>query len=90
MSNTTPIPSDKNDIAVATALAGEMLGFRLIYLEGGSGATQPVEARMIEAVKQNVGIPLVVGGGLRMRTMPPRCIKQELILSLWAMLLKIN
>lgn len=65
MSNTTPIPSDKNEIAVATALAGEMLGFKLIYLEGGSGATQPVKARMIEAVKQNVSIPLVVGGGIK-------------------------
>lgn len=65
MSNTIPIPSDKNEIAVATALAGEMLGFKLIYLEGGSGATQPVEARMIEAVKQNVGIPLIVGGGIK-------------------------
>jgi len=65
MSNTTPIPSDKNEIAVATALAGEMLGFKLIYLEGGSGATQPVEAKMIEAVKQNVSIPLVVGGGIK-------------------------
>lgn len=65
MSNTTPIPSDKNEIAVATALAGEMLGFKLIYLEGGSGSTQPVKARMIEAVKQNVSIPLVVGGGIK-------------------------
>lgn len=65
MSNTTPIPSDKNEIAVATALAGEMLGFKLIYLEGGSGATQPVEVKMIEAVKQNVSIPLVVGGGIK-------------------------
>lgn len=65
MSNTTPIPSDKNEIAVATALAGEMLGLKLIYLEGGSGAIQPVEAKMIEAVKQNVSIPLIVGGGIK-------------------------
>jgi phosphoglycerol geranylgeranyltransferase len=65
MSNTTPIPSDKIDIAVATALAGEMLGLKLIYLEGGSGAKQPVKGTMIEAVKQNVTIPLIVGGGIK-------------------------
>ncbi|MCK7539280.1 MAG: hypothetical protein MZV63_54415 [Marinilabiliales bacterium] len=43
MSQTSPIPCDKNDIAVATALAGEMLGMKAIYLEGGSGAARPVD-----------------------------------------------
>jgi putative glycerol-1-phosphate prenyltransferase len=65
MSNTQPIPASKNDIAVSTALAGEMLGLRLLYLEAGSGAIHPVPESMIEAVSQAVLVPLVVGGGVR-------------------------
>lgn len=65
MSNTTPIPHDKVDIAVATALAGEMIGMKLVYLEAGSGASAPVSAEMIAAVKKNVSAPVIVGGGLR-------------------------
>jgi len=65
MSNTVPIPSDKLDIAICTAMAGEMLGLKLIYLEAGSGAQQSVPLAMIEQVKQNINIPLIVGGGLR-------------------------
>lgn len=65
MSNTVPIPSDKMDIAICTAMAGEMLGLKLIYLEAGSGAQQSVPVAMIEQVKQNINIPLIVGGGLR-------------------------
>lgn len=65
MSNTTPIPSNKKDIAVCTAMAGEMLGLRLLYLEAGSGAPQPVPPAMIAAVRQAVDIPLIVGGGIR-------------------------
>ena len=64
ISNTTPIPCDKTDIAVATAIAGEMLGLKLIYLEAGSGAMQNVPDAMISAVKSNVSIPIVVGGGI--------------------------
>lgn len=64
MSQTTPIPHGKNDIAVATALAGEMLGLKAIYLEGGSGAAMPVHPDMIRAVKDVVSIPIIVGGGL--------------------------
>ncbi len=64
MSQTFPIPSGKNDIAVATAIAGEMLGMKVIYLEGGSGATKPVDPSMIRAVREQLTIPLVVGGGL--------------------------
>ncbi len=64
MSQTQPIPADKPDIAVATAMAGEMLGQKLIYLEGGSGALNPVPEDMIEAVKNNISIPLIVGGGI--------------------------
>ena len=64
MSQTKPIPALKTDIAVATAMAGEMLGQKLIYLEAGSGALNPVPSSMIEAVKKNISIPLIVGGGL--------------------------
>jgi putative glycerol-1-phosphate prenyltransferase len=65
MSNTVPIPSDKMDIAICTALAGEMLGLKLIYLEAGSGALNSVPLAMIEQVKQSIGIPLISGGGIR-------------------------
>jgi len=64
ISNTLPIPYDKTDIAVATALAGKMLGLQSIYLEAGSGAAKPVSAEMIKAVRSAVGLPLIVGGGL--------------------------
>lgn len=65
MSNTMPIPSDKMDIAICTAMAGEMLGLKLIYLEAGSGAQQSIPISMIGQVKQNISIPLLAGGGLR-------------------------
>ena len=65
MSFTKPIPSDKPDIAIATALASEMLGFKMIYLEAGSGAGSPVPESVIMGVKQNVSIPIIVGGGIR-------------------------
>jgi phosphoglycerol geranylgeranyltransferase len=65
MSNTQPIPYLKNDIAIATAIAGEMLGLKLIYLEAGSGASQPVSLEMIKAVKNNITVPLIVGGGIK-------------------------
>ncbi len=65
MSNTTPIPKDKTDIAIATALAGEMLGLQSIYLEAGSGADEHVSIEMIKGVKNNLNIPLIVGGGIR-------------------------
>jgi phosphoglycerol geranylgeranyltransferase len=65
MSNTSPIPSDKNDIAMCTAMAGEMLGLKLLYLEAGSGASATVPLEMIENVKRSISIPLIVGGGIR-------------------------
>jgi phosphoglycerol geranylgeranyltransferase len=65
ISNTKPIPSEKPDIAVATAIAGELLGLKLIYLDAGSGAENPVSGEMIRMVKYNLKIPLIVGGGLR-------------------------
>ncbi len=65
MSNTYPIPAHKDDIAVCTAIAGEMLGLKLLYLDAGSGARNPVSVSMIEAVSGAVSIPLIVGGGIR-------------------------
>ncbi len=65
ISNTIPIPSDKNDIAVSTALAGEMLGLKLLYMDAGSGAKHPISETMINSVKQNINIPLIVGGGIK-------------------------
>lgn len=67
ISQTEAIPADKSDLVVATALAGEMLGFNMIYLEAGSGAEMPVPAEVISAVRENVSIPIAVGGGLRSR-----------------------
>jgi geranylgeranylglyceryl phosphate synthase family protein len=64
ISGTAPLPHDKPSIAAATAMAGEQLGLRLIYLDGGSGAQQPVSAAMIQAVRAAVDAPLIVGGGL--------------------------
>ena len=65
MSNTTPIPSDKADIAMCTALAGEQLGMQIIYMDAGSGAARPVPETMIKRVKSAINIPLIVGGGIR-------------------------
>jgi len=65
MSQTSAIPYEKADIAVATAIAGEMLGMKAIYLEGGSGAEKPVSTKMIAAVKKEITIPLITGGGLK-------------------------
>lgn len=65
VSNTIPIPADKTDMAVATAIAGEMLGLKIIYLEAGSGALNHVTELMIFEVKKNISIPLIVGGGIK-------------------------
>lgn len=65
MSTTQPIPYSKNQIASATALAGEQLGMKIIYLEGGSGAQKPISSEMIRAVKSVLTIPLFVGGGIK-------------------------
>jgi putative glycerol-1-phosphate prenyltransferase len=65
ISNTQPIPSNKPEIAACTALAGEMLGLRNIYLEAGSGAKSSVPLTTIKAVKAALSIPLIVGGGIK-------------------------
>ncbi len=64
ISNTTPIPSNKDSIAACTALAGEMLGMSLIYLDAGSGAQRPIPGKMIKKVSSTIETPLIVGGGL--------------------------
>lgn len=65
ISHTMPIPADKPEIAVSTALAGEMLGLKVIYLEAGSGAIQPVPMEMIKQINEKIKLPLIVGGGIR-------------------------
>ncbi len=65
MSNTTPLPSDKNNIASCTALAGEMLGLKVIYMDAGSGAKNPISSSMIREVKEQISGPLFIGGGIR-------------------------
>jgi putative glycerol-1-phosphate prenyltransferase len=65
ISQTEAIPPDKPEIAVATALAGEMLGLRMIYLEAGSGASNPIPTNLIRSVRDNITIPLAVGGGIK-------------------------
>lgn len=65
MSNTKPIPHDKIDIATATAMAGEMMGNHLIFLDAGSGAEKPISFEMIRKVRESVSTPLIIGGGIR-------------------------
>jgi phosphoglycerol geranylgeranyltransferase len=64
ISNTAPLPNDKPELAVATAVAGEMLGLKLVYLDSGSGAQIPVSESIIQAVKKHTDTPLIVGGGI--------------------------
>ncbi|HEY4060381.1 MAG TPA: geranylgeranylglyceryl/heptaprenylglyceryl phosphate synthase [Puia sp.] len=65
ISNASPIPADKNEIALCTAMAGEMLGMKLIYMDAGSGARHPIREEMIASVAKHIDVPLVVGGGIR-------------------------
>jgi putative glycerol-1-phosphate prenyltransferase len=65
MSNTRAIPSKKHDIVVATAMAGEMLGLKLIYLEAGSGAGQVIDHELINKTRNSIDLPIIVGGGIR-------------------------
>ena len=64
ISNASPLPSDKSDIAMCTAMAGEMLGMKLIYMDAGSGAKRPVSAELIKRVSKSINVPLIVGGGI--------------------------
>ena len=65
MSGSFPIPRNKPEIAAATALAGEYLGMKFIYLEAGSGALESVPDEMVKAVSEECSIPIIVGGGIR-------------------------
>ena len=65
ISGAAPIPADKAEIALCTAMAGEMLGQKLIYMDAGSGARKPITDEMIAVVAQHIEVPLVVGGGIR-------------------------
>ena len=65
ISNTRPIPRDKKEIALSTAVAGELLGMKLVYLEAGSGANHPVPPEMIACVREGLSLPLLVGGGIK-------------------------
>jgi len=64
ISNASPIPHDKNEIAMCTAMAGEMLGMKLIYMDAGSGAKRPITETMIEKVAATISVPMVIGGGI--------------------------
>lgn len=65
ISNASPIPADKNEIAMCTAMAGEMLGMKLIYMDAGSGAKNPIPEEMIRKVSSHIEAPLIIGGGIK-------------------------
>lgn len=64
ISNTMPIPDDKYSLAASTAMAGQMLGLQVVYIDAGSGAEKEISTRMIAAVRKSISIPLIVGGGI--------------------------
>lgn len=64
ISNASPLPSDKNEIAMCTAMAGEMLGMKLIYMDAGSGAKKAITETMIQKVASCIDVPLIIGGGI--------------------------
>ncbi|MFN8242703.1 MAG: geranylgeranylglyceryl/heptaprenylglyceryl phosphate synthase [Ferruginibacter sp.] len=64
ISNAAPLPADKNEIAMCTAMAGEMLGMKLIYMDAGSGAKRAISENMIARVAGCIQVPLIVGGGI--------------------------
>jgi phosphoglycerol geranylgeranyltransferase len=65
ITNSLPIPANKYEIALCTAMAGEMLGMKLIYMDAGSGARRSVSTEMIERVSAGIEIPLIIGGGIQ-------------------------
>ncbi len=75
MSNTTPIPKDKSEIAACTAMAGELLGLQLLYMDAGSGAETPISTEMISSVAGAVNVPLIVGGGIRSKKQAEAALK---------------
>ena len=65
VTHTIPMSRDHTQAIVDTAIAGELLGMKLVYLEAGSGAIHPVTPNIISDVKEELNIPLIVGGGIR-------------------------
>jgi len=65
VSQTTPIPRGNTTIALNTAIAGMLLGNKVIYFDAGSGANQTVDAELITQVKQQLETVIIVGGGVR-------------------------
>ncbi len=65
ISNTIPIPHNKPQITACTAMAGEMLGLNLIFMDGGSGALNPISEKMVSATRKSVDTPIIVGGGIK-------------------------
>ena len=75
VSRTKPIGYSDNDLAASTAIAGELLGMQLIYLEAGSGAKRSANKKMISNIKKNISIPLIVGGGITSAKTALACCK---------------
>jgi phosphoglycerol geranylgeranyltransferase len=75
VSNTLPLHPGKQELILNTALAAEQLGFKAIYLEGGSGSKQPVSSKLIRALKRTVVIPVFVGGGIDSKARVNKAIK---------------
>lgn len=65
ISNTSPYSTDNIQLITNTALACELLGHKIIYLEAGSGANHPVPQNIIKATRETISIPLIVGGGIK-------------------------
>ncbi len=68
VTGTKPLQRNKPQAIVHTAYAGQLLGMKLIYLEAGSGASEPVAAEIISVVKKTIDIPLIVGGGIKSKS----------------------
>lgn len=64
ITQTLPIPCNKTDLATSTAIAGELLGMQLIYMDAGSGATNTIQEKVVREVKNQISIPLITGGGV--------------------------
>lgn len=65
VSQTSPIPADQISIAVNTAIAGELMGMKTVFMDAGSGAYNPISLHMINEVSKNITVPLIIGGGLK-------------------------
>lgn len=65
VTGTIPLKRGNVQHIVNIAKAGDLLGMKLIYLEAGSGATHPITPEIISAVKQDINVPLIVGGGIK-------------------------